>query len=472
MASRGRASRSASRGADESESGEASKAAPQGHDALTKQMSEIADLRDELARVKESHVRREARMQHELGELKVQLQEATGGRDVPEKMDMIRATHGDIQKKLGEHKDRTVELLKQQKDEMARQFHLKLAEVVDAKSKSNEQEHSAEEWAARFREAQDHLKRTETHLIDSDRRNKLLETENKRLRSQYRSQENDREFLVRQLVAVKRDNVRLREELQKSNARGGGAGGDRPDIASGLPSRPGTADSYRSVGSHVSHASSAGRPASAASAGTSDTKLRETASRLKKLLDRERAQLRQVRAAFATDQQNRTELEGFLAQCVQDVRQEIGRRRQGELASRHGRPSSAASVGGAAGGRQPGYSDFDESDRSKVMEMLLSQERVIKLLYEKTFSRPAPRGAGDISRKSLNTSELPSRAQSAEPRAAAAAAAGDNSLIYSSGASSRTGASANPRLGRPSSAPHRQDDLRPPAWPGNDVSGP
>jgi hypothetical protein len=284
--------------------GAAAGASGQSHDALTKQMAEVADLRDELGRVKESHMRREARMQQEIGELKVQLQEATGGRVVPEKMLQIRDTHSQIQAKLGEVQHRTVELLKQQKDEMARQFHLKLAEVVDAKSKSNEQEHSAEEWAARFREAQDHLKRTETHLIDSDRRNKLLETENKRLRSQYRSQENDREFLVRQLVAVKRDNVRLREELQKSNARGGG---ERPDSASGLPPRPGTADSYRSVGSHVSHVShvSQSRPASA---GTSDTKLRETASRLKKLLDRERAQLRQVRAAYATDQQNRTEL--------------------------------------------------------------------------------------------------------------------------------------------------------------------
>eukprot|EP01044_Picomonas_judraskeda_P010658 COSAG03_NODE_1389_length_4180_cov_8.803725_2_plen_417_part_00 len=280
----------------------------QSHDALTKQMADVADLRDELSRVKESHVRREARMQQEIAELKVQLQEATGGRIVPEKMEQIRDTHSQIQAKLGEVQGRTVELLRQQKDEMARQFHLKLAEVVDAKSKSNELEHSAEEWAARFREAQDHLKRTETHLIDSDRRNKLLETENKRLRSQYRSQENDREFLVRQLVAVKRDNSRLREELQKSNARGSG---ERPDSATGLPSRPGTADSYRSTGSHASHASYSSHASQAArpvSAGTSDTKLRETATRLKKLLDRERAQLRQVRAAYATDQQNRSEL--------------------------------------------------------------------------------------------------------------------------------------------------------------------
>ena len=280
----------------------------QSHDALTKQMADVADLRDELSRVKESHVRREARMQQEIAELKVQLQEATGGRIVPEKMEQIRDTHSQIQAKLGEVQGRTVELLRQQKDEMARQFHLKLAEVVDAKSKSNELEHSAEERAARFREAQDHLKRTETHLIDSDRRNKLLETENKRLRSQYRSQENDREFLVRQLVAVKRDNSRLREELQKSNARGSG---ERPDSATGLPSRPGTADSYRSTGSHASHASYSSHASQAArpvSAGTSDTKLRETATRLKKLLDRERAQLRQVRAAYATDQQNRSEL--------------------------------------------------------------------------------------------------------------------------------------------------------------------
>ena len=110
---------------------------------------------------------------------------------------------------------------------------------------------------------QDLLTRTETQLVDSDRRNLILEEEAKRLRTQYRSQvgqpilpcpahhptgiqqgsnrdptgiraigviaadggiltdsgadcsqENDREFVVRQLVAVKRDNVRLRDELQ------------------------------------------------------------------------------------------------------------------------------------------------------------------------------------------------------------------------------------------------------------------
>ena len=104
-------------------------------DALTKQLAEVANLRDELTRLKESHIRRESRMQHEIAELKVKLQEAIGGRSQPEVMNDIRATHAAIQDRLGDIQDRTVELLTQQKDEMARQFHVKLAEVVNAKDK-------------------------------------------------------------------------------------------------------------------------------------------------------------------------------------------------------------------------------------------------------------------------------------------------------------------------------------------------
>ena len=50
-------------------------------DALTKQLAEVANLRDELTRLKESHIRRESRMQHEIAELKVKLQEAIVRRD-------------------------------------------------------------------------------------------------------------------------------------------------------------------------------------------------------------------------------------------------------------------------------------------------------------------------------------------------------------------------------------------------------
>jgi hypothetical protein len=118
-------------------------------------------------------------------------------------------------------------------------------------------------------EAQDLLKRTEATLTDSDRRNLILEEENKRLRTQYKSQENDREFVVRQLVAVKRDNVRLREEIQKANStrRLGSAITDYT-----ASQRPGTADS---AGSGSRPGSGISRPGTAGGGGSID-RYRET----------------------------------------------------------------------------------------------------------------------------------------------------------------------------------------------------
>lgn len=45
-----------------------------------------------------------------------------------------------------------------------------------------------------------------------ERVNQTLLQENNRLKSQFSSQEQDRNFLIKQLVAVKKDNARLRAE--------------------------------------------------------------------------------------------------------------------------------------------------------------------------------------------------------------------------------------------------------------------
>lgn len=49
-----------------------------------------------------------------------------------------------------------------------------------------------------------------------DRHNQSLTRENSRLKTQFKSQEEDREYLIRQLVAVKRDNARLRQEVVRT----------------------------------------------------------------------------------------------------------------------------------------------------------------------------------------------------------------------------------------------------------------
>ena len=102
----------------------------------------------------------------------------------------------------------------------------------------------------------------------------------------------------------------------------------------------------------------------------------QVVARLKRLLDVERRNLRAVRAAHAKDLQSRTELETLLRACVDDVRKEIAAQRAGG--------------GGGAGGGSPakdkvGVDDLAHSERERVLELLLSQERVVALLYERTF---------------------------------------------------------------------------------------
>lgn len=224
-------------------------------------------------------------------------------------MRMIRSTHEAIQSRIGDMQTRTASLLKEQRVNITRNFQIKLNETLQAsQSGKNEPEHSAEEWAARFREAQAHLMSTETAWKDCDRKNKLLDEENKQLRTQYRAQENDREFLVRQHVSVKRDNARLHDELNRLNAKSRAAAALRQsvdgqsvaDSTAGLSTGGGGGGGGGDAAFHTRGAGGAG--------GASGARYRETITRMRKLLEKERAALRQVRAGFATSMQRRTEL--------------------------------------------------------------------------------------------------------------------------------------------------------------------
>jgi hypothetical protein len=117
----------------------------------------------------------------------------------------------------------------------------------------------------------------------------------------------------------------------------------------------------------------------------SEDKYRDVIMRLKKLLDAERLQLQQARSNLAAELHSRTELEIFLRQCVEDVRQDIARKRSEVLA---GEPAVGGSPDhGVREGRvgSPTLASFSAADRERVLELLLAQERVVNLVYSKTF---------------------------------------------------------------------------------------
>ena len=72
----------------------------------------------------------------------------------------------------------------------------------------------------------------------------------------------------------------------------------------------------------------------------------------------------------------------LLRQCVDDVRKEIARRHVESAQFAQGNDLAKMY------NRQPGLipvEDFTQEDRERALELLLSQERVVTLLYSKTF---------------------------------------------------------------------------------------
>lgn len=103
--------------------------------------------------------------------------------------------------------------------------------------------------------------------------------------------------------------------------------------------------------------------------------------KLKGKLDAEKKKLNQARMLYAKEVQSKTELSELLAQCAEEVKTEIINQKNTEF-----NPSSKAFNN--AIDKKKAQSDkveFNREQREKIVEMLLSQERVLALLYDKTF---------------------------------------------------------------------------------------
>ena len=97
----------------------------------------------------------------------------------------------------------------------------------------------------------------------------------------------------------------------------------------------------------------------------------EVYDRLKKLLETERRHTREAKASHMKLLTNRTELEGMLRDCVDEMKEEAG-------------------ISSSDADRGPTGHGLSKDDRERVLEMLLSQEKAIALLYGESFRSSAP----------------------------------------------------------------------------------
>lgn len=325
---------------------------------------------------KESYQRQQSKLVVEMDGFKASMarQDEQRGRGLEVRMEEFRDKHSKIQEKIFEMKDQTSAILQEQEHDLLRAFRARMYDVtMQLEKERNQKDDGALEWIDKARALGKELDVYKMEAVRLDKENQRLQKENNRLRMQFKSQEEDRDQLVRQVLALKRETAKLRQQLDQSSAQLPAA----PD-----PSTP-TAAAAPKLAPMLP-------PTSSPALGKAEVEGRyqDIIKRLKRLLEIERRNLRQVRTAHVQELAQRTELEAFLRQCIEDVKAEINRRRS-EMTAVLASDSNSA-----------GLLEFSAADRERVMELLLSQERVINLLYDKTFP---VRRAGEPAMAQLDT---------------------------------------------------------------------
>lgn len=186
--------------------------------------AELDRIKSESEKRQRSFMRREDALKQEIARLKAQLEDAvrsrskgddSGSIDAGEMAELsrLRALHNGIQSSLGELKDRASKLVEEHRDDLVRHFRAKLSDLESQlrteRARADEAAASgngsiSSEWLEKTTFLSKELERYKEEAIRLDRANDTLSREVETLRMKCKSQEEDHDFLVRQMVALKR----------------------------------------------------------------------------------------------------------------------------------------------------------------------------------------------------------------------------------------------------------------------------
>ena len=338
--------------------------------------TKISLLERDLERRQESYIARERAYKTRIDELEeelmIQRQEKSGWMNTDTKMQKLKSLQGQIVKNVTLVQDRTAKILQEQERDLLRAFRARLFDIQSELDKEkSKKEDGAGAWIERCKQLEAELEWAKEVADRLERVNQTLLQENNRLKSQFTSQEEDRNFLIKQLVAVKKDNAKLRAEYSALESSEGNKEKNTQDPP---PSTPATQNRIGTAGK-----------VNGGGGGDTDDKYKDINIRLRRLLGEERKNLQQLRQNYAIELKNRTEAELLLRTCIEDVRKEIARRHiENAQISNNAQSQDLAKLYGRTPGMIP-IEQFNAEDRERAIELLLSQERVLALLYSKAF---------------------------------------------------------------------------------------
>eukprot|EP00929_Paragymnodinium_shiwhaense_P002040 TRINITY_DN102234_c0_g1_i1.p1 TRINITY_DN102234_c0_g1~~TRINITY_DN102234_c0_g1_i1.p1 ORF type:complete len:435 (-),score=149.17 TRINITY_DN102234_c0_g1_i1:138-1442(-) len=320
-----------------------------------------------------SFVKRETQTKNKIESLERRLTDGTDQEEHVQRMATIENMHKSVVAGLECIQNNTARILQDQERDLMRAFRARLQEVskdLEAQ-RSRKGEHSTE-LQARHRRVVAELHEAQELAQTFDRKNQQLQAENAKLLEKLRTREDDRQALLRELVLARKECARLKAQCKDSAATSANAGEQAQS--------KGDREEEKREKFSQKQIDQARMQQSQNKAYEREMKYREAVTRLKRMIEAERRATRALRHQQAEMLQQRTELEVLLKQCLDDVKAEIMRHRL-----EHERKDGPALPSPGEGVSAMSVHDLTPQDRERVLELLLSQQRVVQLLYSKTL---------------------------------------------------------------------------------------
>lgn len=261
----------------------------------------------------------------------------------------IKALHGQVMGMVGSLQGTTAHVLALQEKDIVRRFNIKLNDLKtnlekEKKAKIESVETNAEHEVQRAHELE--LLRASIELVENQ--NKELQAQNRELRLAAKSQEDTNMELVGKLVFAKKKIVSLTEETERYRSS--------PNLQTqSLEVFPRLTSSDRLI-----------EPIQ-----TDPSRYEVSIQHFKRMLELERRNCKQARAALVNEMRSRTELEQILRKCIDDIREDLA-----------GLQTDTPSFN----------TELGRVERERLVEQLLGQEKVLSMLHDLAFPRPIRSG--------------------------------------------------------------------------------
>jgi hypothetical protein len=186
--------------------------------AMSPLLMKVACLEKDLERRQESYVTREREYRIRIQELEQDLllvrQTKTDWMKSDGKMSKLKSLQGQIIKNVDLVQYQTSRVLQDQERDLLRSFRARLFDVqAELEKEKSKKDDGAGVWIARSRQLESKVDWAKEVADRLERINQSLLVDNSRLKSQFNGQEEDRNFLIAQLVHVKKENTQLKAEV-------------------------------------------------------------------------------------------------------------------------------------------------------------------------------------------------------------------------------------------------------------------